>query len=310
MQWVKYVEEEESEEPLIEPGIRLEAAVQSILRWTQSSRTIRFRIRSTGKVPSASVIRSSASLNTRRTSGTSTTGTAAAGAAAGTSSAGASGGSGEEAQRQSSSSFAESSSAYVRKKSLIPFSRCSFRSDSRVSSSSSASTSAASSRQQNQLQSQAQTLAPTPPDAGRRLSGMEITPMPSPLSPTAIQSSRRPSSVHPYPTAFDIELRRILTESEAGTFLYFKNEYLMGRLPVTSLVNFLKQFLDRTEHRHALIRLVHEQVIRPEEKDLFQRLVSASFSLTHIPTVTQYNPVRQSSFSGLTGMQQQQPHHQ
>jgi hypothetical protein len=138
---------------------------------------------------------------------------------------------------------------------------------------------------------------------------MEITPMPSPLSPTAIQSSRRPSfAPHPY-TAFDIELRKILTESEAGTFHYFRNEYLKGRLPVTSLVNFLKQFLDRIDHRHALIRLVYDQVIRPEEKDLFQRLVSASISSTHIPTVTQYNPsLRQSSFSGpsMTGMSQQQ----
>lgn len=131
--------------------------------------------------------------------------------------------------------------------------------------------------------------------------------MASPLSPSP--QSRHPSFSQPVLTPFDVELRRILTESESGTFYYFRNEYVMGRLPVTSLVNFLKQFLDRIDHRHALIRLVHEHVIRLEEKDLFRRLVAASFSHQHIPVLTQaaaFDPRRQSSVSAISGIQAQQ----
>lgn len=138
--------------------------------------------------------------------------------------------------------------------------------------------------------------------------------MPSPLSPSP--QSRHPSFSQAVLTPFDVELRRILTESESGTFYYFRNEYLMGRLPLTSLVNFLKQFLDRIDHRHALIRLVHEHVIRPDEKDLFRRLVAASFSVQHIPVLTQtssgsagpggpFDPRRQSSISAMSGIQVQ-----
>lgn len=292
--------------------MRLEAGVQSILRWTQSSRTLCFRIRSTAKVPSASVIRSSASLNTRSsTSRVDDTDSAGSGTRAG---AAISGRQEEQAETRAACFTESTSAAFVRKKSLIPFSRCSFRSDSRPSSSSSSS-----SRQQQPHQQQQQSVPQTlsVQQSGdrneRRMSNMEITPMPSPISPTFLHSSRRPSSAHAYPTPFEIELRRILTESETGTFHYFKNEYLMGRLPVASLVNFLKQFLDRIDHRHALIRLVHEQVIRTDEKDLFRRLVSSSFSLTHIPSgsagnaaATQYDP--SSSLHHVTaraGLQQQ-----
>lgn len=342
VQWAKFVDEEDNDEPVIEPGMRLEAAVQSILRSTQSSRNLRFRIRSTGKVPSASVVRSSASMITRRPSSYNPDSEPRMRSQmTGDTSASVSGQElrGSERERRLSSSpssaaafLADSdaapavpASAYVRKKSLIPFSRCSFRSDSRVSSSS-ASTSDSSRRQREQPQlqqtssqqqqvtasqaaaSQQQQLSLVPtPDQGRRLSSMEMSPLPpsSPLSPTP--QSRHPSFSQPILTPFDLELRRILTESESGTFYYFRNEYLMGRLPVTSLVNFLKQFLDRIEHRHALIRLVHEHVIRPDEKDLFRRLVSASFSMQHIPLVSQsqFDPRRQSTVAGVTGMQQQ-----